>query len=115
MDAADPTQYVTGEQLCTLSKRLAKGLRDRAGVREGDVVFVCSPNTVRLFFFFLLLLLPLTSQPSQIYYPALYLGAVCAGAIFTGCNPAYGEFGKGAYISCSVRKGDDDDRPVQQN
>ncbi|KAF8578013.1 acetyl-CoA synthetase-like protein [Ramaria rubella] len=72
VDAADPTQFVTGLQLRSIAKRLGKGLRERAGIRDGDVVFLCSPNTI--------------------HFPAFYFGAVCAGAIFTGANPAYGEF-----------------------
>ncbi|KAF8513158.1 acetyl-CoA synthetase-like protein [Hysterangium stoloniferum] len=72
IDATNPSQFVTGHQLRTLAKRLAKGLRERASVETRDVVFICSSNTI--------------------YYPAFYLGVVCAGATFTGANPAYGEF-----------------------
>ncbi|KIJ49561.1 hypothetical protein M422DRAFT_225396 [Sphaerobolus stellatus SS14] len=71
VDAVDPSKHVTGLQLRSLTKQFARGLRNHAGVREGDVVFLSSPNTI--------------------YYPAFYLGVVCAGAIFTGANPAYGE------------------------
>lgn len=46
VDYSDPTQYVSGLQLRSLAKRLANGLRIRAKVTEGDVVFLSSTNTV---------------------------------------------------------------------
>lgn len=73
------------------------GLRELAGIQPGEVVFISSPNTVCR--------VGVRSRSDaersrlrvvQIFYPAFYLGAVCAGAIFTGGNPAYGEFGEGS-------------------
>lgn len=46
VDYTDSTQYVSGLQLRSLAKRLANGLRLRAKVSEGDVVFLSSTNTV---------------------------------------------------------------------
>lgn len=90
VDAADPSQFLTGLQLRSIAKCLARGLRDRAGIREGDAVLICAPNSVRRL---LHAVIASSYVPLKIYYPAFYLGAVCAGAIFTGANPAYGEIG----------------------
>ena len=52
----------------SLVQRIARGLR-AAGLQPGQRVLVFSPNTV--------------------FYPALYLGILAAGGVFTGANPAY--------------------------
>lgn len=69
LDAEQPdTLFLTFEEYRLLAKRVALGLQ-QAGVRPGDRVLVYSGNSI--------------------YFPAVFLGILMAGGIFTGANPTY--------------------------
>ncbi|KAI8322896.1 luciferase [Martensiomyces pterosporus] len=63
------TKSLTLDQLETMANRLASGLYNVLGVRQGDVVAVVMPNSI--------------------YYPAILLAVLMVGATCTLANPAY--------------------------
>ncbi|TGZ79203.1 acetyl-CoA synthetase-like protein [Ascodesmis nigricans] len=68
-DARQPTTHnLSLHTYRSLVKRLAKGLKFQ-GLDDGDRVLLFSGNNV--------------------FFPAVYLGIIAAGGIFTGANPAY--------------------------
>ncbi|KZT41663.1 acetyl-CoA synthetase-like protein [Sistotremastrum suecicum HHB10207 ss-3] len=71
ISASNPKRYLTGHGLREMSMKLGHGLRELVGVKPGDVILCASPN--------------------HLLYPVVVYGTICAGAIFTGCNPTYGE------------------------
>ena len=73
IDSADDTKSLSAREGLQWIKRLAQGL-ERAGIKEGEVVMVVSPN--------------------HIFVPIAYLGTVAGGRIFSGANPAYNADGK---------------------
>ncbi|KZS94768.1 acetyl-CoA synthetase-like protein [Sistotremastrum niveocremeum HHB9708] len=72
VSVADPTRSISNDELRTLTKRIGHGLRELAGVKDGDVVLCASQN--------------------HLLYPAVLFGTICAGALFTGSNPSYTEY-----------------------
>ena len=62
------THFLTLSDYRLLAKRVALGLLD-AGLRPGDRVLMFSRN--------------------HIYFPAVFLGILCAGGVFTGANPGF--------------------------
>lgn len=69
IDAEDPDNYLSPNDLLRWVKRLAVGL-DRLGVKQSEAVMIYTNN--------------------NIFIPVLYFGVAGSGRIFTGCNPAYG-------------------------
>ncbi|KAE8441475.1 hypothetical protein EG329_004931 [Mollisiaceae sp. DMI_Dod_QoI] len=71
LDSEKPyTHYLTYESLRLLSLRFAAGLQ-KAGLQRGDRVLLFSGNNV--------------------LFPAVFMGIVMAGGVFTGANPGYVE------------------------
>ncbi|OCK75142.1 acetyl-CoA synthetase-like protein [Lepidopterella palustris CBS 459.81] len=68
IDAANPSRYLTFNKLRTVVRQLIAGLKSQ-GIQPGDCVCINSFN--------------------DIFFTAVYLGVVGAGARFTGVNPAY--------------------------
>ncbi|KLU89960.1 4-coumarate-CoA ligase [Magnaporthiopsis poae ATCC 64411] len=69
MDADRPDdRFLTMAEYRLLAKRIALGLQ-RAGLKPGDRVLVFSKNSV--------------------WFPAVFVGVLMAGGIFTGANPGY--------------------------
>jgi acyl-CoA synthetase (AMP-forming)/AMP-acid ligase II len=69
IDAERPdTHFLTFADYRLLSKRVALGLLS-AGLRPGDRVLLFSGNSI--------------------YFPAVFMGVLMAGGIFTGANPTY--------------------------
>lgn len=68
IDAADVRNYLSPRTMLQWVKRLAVGL-DRLGVKPGETIMICSPN--------------------HIFVPALYLGVVGSGRVFSGANPTF--------------------------
>ncbi|KZT41668.1 acetyl-CoA synthetase-like protein [Sistotremastrum suecicum HHB10207 ss-3] len=78
ISSSNTSNFLTGNSIENLLRRLGKGLRDLAGIRDHggndagkDVVLCTSTN--------------------HLLYPICMLGTICAGAIFSGANPGYGE------------------------
>ncbi|VUC35869.1 unnamed protein product [Clonostachys rosea] len=70
IDADNPdTRSLTFSEYRLLSKRVALGLQ-RAGLTHGDRVLLFSGNTL--------------------FFPAVFMGILMAGGIFTGASPAFG-------------------------
>ncbi|KAF5540170.1 4-coumarate ligase [Fusarium mexicanum] len=69
LDAENPTDGLSKEQLEERVKRLAGGLRRTIGLQENDVVLAFAENSI--------------------WYPVIILAAICAGGVFTGANPLY--------------------------
>ncbi|KAF5712498.1 4-coumarate ligase [Fusarium mundagurra] len=69
LDAENPTDGFSKEQLEERVKRLAGGLRKTIGLQENDVVLAFIENSI--------------------WYPVIVLAAICAGGVFTGANPIY--------------------------
>lgn len=70
IDAANPTNSLSGAQALTLIKRFAVGL-DNLGVAQGRAVMIVTPN--------------------HLYVPVIYLAAAGSSRCFTGANPAFTE------------------------
>lgn len=69
LDADRPDErFLTKAEYRLLAKRIALGLQ-RAGLKPGDRVLVFSGNSV--------------------WFPAVFVGVLMAGGIFTGANPGY--------------------------
>ncbi|KAF4465836.1 4-coumarate-- ligase [Fusarium albosuccineum] len=68
IDADKPERFLTYSGYLLLSKRIALGL-ERAGLKHGDRVLLFSGNDV--------------------LYPAIVLGVMMAGGVFTGASPAF--------------------------
>lgn len=69
IDADRPeTHFLTKADYRLLAKRVALGLLD-AGLQPGDRVLLFSPN--------------------HLCFPAIFLGVLMAGGVFTGANPSY--------------------------
>lgn len=69
MDADRPDdRFLTLAEYRLLAKRIALGLQ-RAGLKPGDRVLIFSKNSV--------------------WFPAVFIGVLMAGGIFTGANPGY--------------------------
>ncbi|KAG5743137.1 hypothetical protein H9Q70_014148 [Fusarium xylarioides] len=69
LDAENPNDGLSKEQLEERVKRLAGGLRKTIGLQEDDVVLAFTENSI--------------------WYPVIVLAAICAGGVFTGANPVY--------------------------
>lgn len=70
IDVARPdTHYLTTHEFRLWCQRFAVGLR-KSGIQSGDRILVFSNN--------------------QLFSPVLFIGAVLAGAIYTGSNPGFG-------------------------
>jgi 4-coumarate--CoA ligase len=68
-DASRPSaHFLTQEGFRLWSQRLAAGLQ-KAGLKPGDRVLLCSGNTL--------------------FFPVVFMGVLMAGGIFTGANPGY--------------------------
>ncbi|KAJ3539513.1 hypothetical protein NM208_g5459 [Fusarium decemcellulare] len=67
--ADNPSQKFNKDEVQTLVKQLAAGLRKVLNIRDDDVVLMFGENSV--------------------WYPVIVLGTICAGGIFTGANPGY--------------------------
>lgn len=72
-DAAEPSQSLSPKQLLVWVKRVASGL-ERRGLGTGDVVLICTPNSLMV--------------------PAAYLGILGASCIFSAVNPTSTASGK---------------------
>ncbi|KAJ3534333.1 hypothetical protein NM208_g7582 [Fusarium decemcellulare] len=68
IDSKDPDNNLSPKQLVGWVKRLGYGL-ERLGVKRGEVVLICTPNSI--------------------FIPVAFLGIVGAGFIFSGVNPVY--------------------------
>ncbi|KAH8714144.1 4-coumarate-CoA ligase [Ilyonectria robusta] len=69
LDSKTPDEKnLSPKQLLQWVRRLGYGL-ERLGIQRGDVVMICSPNSI--------------------FVPVAFLGIVGAGYIFSGANPAY--------------------------
>ncbi|EWG45966.1 hypothetical protein FVEG_15898 [Fusarium verticillioides 7600] len=69
LDAENPTDGISKEQLEERVKRLAGGLRKTIGLQKNDVVLAFTENSIG--------------------YPVIVLAAICAGGVFTGASPVY--------------------------
>ncbi|KAM5368087.1 hypothetical protein ACJZ2D_009691 [Fusarium nematophilum] len=69
VDAKDASQAISKRELETTVKKLAGGLRNLLNMEDGDVLLMFGENSI--------------------WYPAVVLGTICAGSVFTGANPAY--------------------------
>ncbi|KAF4339003.1 cutinase transcription factor 1 beta [Fusarium beomiforme] len=69
VNAHDPTQRMNRAELEHKIKSVAAGLRHVFKIRDGDVVLAYCENSI--------------------LYPAVILGSIASGAIFTGANPGY--------------------------
>ncbi|EJD02554.1 acetyl-CoA synthetase-like protein [Fomitiporia mediterranea MF3/22] len=69
VDADDPSQIITAEQLVNLTRRIGRGLRESVGVRPGDVVLMSATNSIII--------------------PPLILGILCSGATLSGASPRF--------------------------
>lgn len=67
-DSKSPDKNLSPDQLLQWVKRLGHGL-ERLGIEKGEVVMLCSPNSI--------------------FVPAAFLGIVGAGYVFSGANPTY--------------------------
>src|ERR1700761_2275672 len=72
-DAEDDSRSLNAIQLQTLTKKIGRGLSILAGVGRGDVVLAYAYNSY--------------------LYPALVLGTLCAGAVFSGADYSYKRIG----------------------
>ncbi|CZR58540.1 related to 4-coumarate--CoA ligase [Phialocephala subalpina] len=70
LDAENPSNHLTYDSFRLLSLRLAAGLQ-KAGLQRGDRVLLFSGNNV--------------------LFPAIFMGIVMAGGVFTGANPGFVE------------------------
>jgi 4-coumarate--CoA ligase len=68
IDAENPDIHLTHHQYRLLAQRLAVGLL-KNGFKKGDRLLLYSSNTI--------------------YFPAVVMGTIMAGGIFTGANPTY--------------------------
>jgi 4-coumarate--CoA ligase len=68
LDSKNPDKNLSPHQLLQWVRRLGYGL-ERLGVKKGEAVMLCSPNSI--------------------FVPAAFLGIVGAGYVFSGANPAY--------------------------
>lgn len=81
LDSKNPDEKnLSPKQLLQWVRRLSYGL-ERLGVQRGDVVMICSPNSI--------------------FVPVAFLGIVGAGYIFSGANPAYTVPGTSLHSSSS--------------
>lgn len=83
LNADRPSDVLTAKQLLHFTKRIGNGLRDVAGVKPGEVVLLSAPNSILV--------------------PAALLGIICAGAIFSGANPAYTPDGE--FVEVNINEG----------
>ncbi|KAM5369315.1 hypothetical protein ACJZ2D_009034 [Fusarium nematophilum] len=68
IDSKEPRKSLSPNKLLGWVKRLGFGL-ERLGVKKGEVVLICTPNSI--------------------FVPVAFLGIVGAGFIFSGVNPVY--------------------------
>jgi 4-coumarate--CoA ligase len=73
LDAENPQRYLTASQLLSHTRAIGSALRTNAKVETGDVVLAYAGNSY--------------------IYPALVLGTLCAGAVFSGANVSFGQEG----------------------
>lgn len=73
LDAAEPRRAMSPEVLLVWVKRLSSGLQ-RLGLGKGDVVLICTPNSLMV--------------------PAAYLGILGASCIFSAASPTSTASGK---------------------
>ncbi|KND90427.1 4-coumarate--CoA ligase-like 7 [Tolypocladium ophioglossoides CBS 100239] len=69
VDAGNPSRSLTFDEFRLYSKKIGRGLQ-ALGVGPGDTVLLFSGN--------------------ELFVPCLFLGAIMAGAVFTGASPAFG-------------------------
>ncbi|KAF4966981.1 hypothetical protein FZEAL_10589 [Fusarium zealandicum] len=68
IDSKDPSNNLSPRQLLPWVRRLGYGL-ERLGIQKGEVVLICTPNSI--------------------FIPVAFLGILGAGFIFSGVNPIY--------------------------
>ncbi len=74
LDAERPELKFTAAELLSVVKRVRSALRDRIGIKTGDVVLGFGSNSY--------------------FYPALIFGIIAAGGIYSGLNYQYGKQGE---------------------